>query len=455
MDLEELARLDRAHVLHPISEFRRHEKQGPRIVTDGKGIRVQIDGRWVIDGLSGLFNINIGHGRTEIADAVAAQMRKHAYYPSFWDFSSEPAIRLAERVVGLLPQDRSLRHVLFTTGGSDANEANFKIARFYHAVRGEVSRQKIVSRGHSFHGMTRAAGSATMLPAYHVLSERDAVHVRAASNYCLRCDLGKDPTTCNIACADDIGAVIEREGPSTVAAVIAEPVLGTGGIVPPPSGYFERLAEVCNRYGVLLILDEVITGFGRTGRWFGMEHFGIQPDLVSFAKGITSGYLPLGGVAVSDRVYEGLRDASPQGQNFMFGLTYNNHPTSCAAALANLDILERENMVENARDVGQYLLAELHKAFAGHPLVAQIRGIGMLAAIETAQPGTTQPVGGQTMHYTRAIAQALYERGLIARALWDNIALSPPLCTTRDEVDEIVSTLVAGFADVTPRFLEV
>jgi len=454
MDLEELIRLDRAHVLHPISEFRRHEQQGPRIVTDGRGIRIQIDGRWVIDGLSGLFNINVGHGRHEIADAVAEQMRRHAYYPSFWDFSNEPAIRLAERLVRLFPADRGLRHMLFTTGGSDANEANFKITRFYHAVRGEQSRQKILSRGHSFHGMTRAAGSATTLPAYHVLAETDAMHVRSASPYCLRCDLGKDRATCNVACADDVGAVIEREGPHTVAAVIAEPVLGTGGIVPPPSGYFERLAEVCERYGVLLILDEVITGFGRTGRWFGMEHFGIRPDLVSFAKGITSGYLPLGGVAVSDRVYEGLRDASPQGQSFMFGLTYNNHPTTCAAALANLDIVEREGLVDNARDVGTYLLAELRKAFEGHPLVAEVRGLGMLAAIETAQPGTTGPVGGRPKAFTTAVAQALYERGLVARALWENIALSPPLCTTLEEVDEIVAILVAGFADVTPSFLE-
>jgi putrescine---pyruvate transaminase len=453
MDLDELARLDRAHVLHPNSEFRRHEQQGPRIVTAGRGIRVQVNGRWLIDGLAGLYNVNVGHGRSEIAEAVAEQLRTLAYYPSYWDYSNEPAIRLAERIARLLPQDRKLRHLLFTTGGSDANEANFKIARYYHALRGEPARQKILSRGHSFHGMTRGAGSATMLPAYHVLSERDATHVRTAAPYCLRCDLGKEPASCNVACADDVATVIEREGPGTVAAVIAEPVLGTGGIVPPPAGYFARLQEVCRRHGVLLIADEVITGFGRTGRWFGMEHFGLHPDLVSFAKGITSGYLPLGGVALSDRVYEVLRDASPQGQAFMFGLTYSNHPVSCAAALANLDILERDNLVENARDVGTYLLAELHKAFDGHPLVAQIRGLGLLAAIETAQPGTSDPVGGNKMEYTRAIAQALYDRGLIARALWDNIALSPPLCTTLAEVDEIVSILVAGFAEITPRFV--
>jgi adenosylmethionine-8-amino-7-oxononanoate aminotransferase len=446
--LDELARLDREHLMHPITELRVHEQKGPRVVVGGKGIRLELaGGRSAIDGFSGLFNINVGHGRTEIADAVAEQMRRLAYYPSFWDFSSEPAIRLGERLARLLPAAAELDHFLFTTGGSDANETNFRIARLYHAVRGERSRTKILSRSWAYHGITRAAGSATTLPAYRIFAEPDPLHVAASTPYCFRCEFGKTHPGCGLACAEDVEAAIRREGPETVAAVIAEPVLGTGGIVPPPPDYFPRLAEICRAHGVLLILDEVITGFGRTGRWFGMEHWDLRPDLVSFAKGVTSGYLPLGGVAVRRGVYETLRDRSPKGLPFMVGLTYNNHPASCAAALANLDIVEREGLVENARETGAYLLACLREELGGHPLVADVRGLGMLAAVECAEPGTRDPVGGRPMSFPAAVAARCWERGLIVRAMWENVALAPPLVTTRSDVDEIVAIVAGSLRD--------
>ena len=445
--------LDRAHLLHPITEFRTHEKKGPRVLVGGKGIRLETrDGRSVIDGFSGLFNINVGHGRTEIADAVAKQMHALAYYPSFWDFSTEPAIELAERVVGLFPKDRALSHVIFTSGGSDANETNFRFARLYQAVMGRPNRTKILSRKHGFHGITRAAGSATRIGVYHVFAGTDPAHVDAAAPYCFRCDLGKSYPSCGIACADDVAAVIEREGADTIAAVIVEPVMGTGGIIPPPGEYFGKLQAICAQHDILLIDDEVITGFGRTGRWFGMEHYGLKPDLVSIAKGLTSGYLPLGGAVMSQRVYEAIRDRSPQGLPFMGGLTYNNHPTCCAAALANLDILEREGLVENARDTGAYLLTCLRDALSDHPFVGDLRGLGMLAAIETTQPDSKEPVGGKPMQFPARVAQAAWERGLILRALWENVALAPPLCTTRAEVDEIVGILAASFAVASKHF---
>jgi adenosylmethionine-8-amino-7-oxononanoate aminotransferase len=447
--------LDRRHLLHPITEFRVHERKGPRIVTGGKGIRLEMaDGHSVIDGFSGLFNINVGHGRTEIAEAVADQMRQMAYYPTFWNFSTAPAIRLAERLAGLFPADRQLTRFLFTTGGSDANETNFRLARQYQAVRGQPRRTKILSRHASYHGITRAAGSATQLPVYHAFNAPDPLHVASAAPYCFRCELGRTFPECGLACAEDVETVIAREGADTIAAVIAEPVLGTGGIVPPPEGYFARLQEICRAHEILLILDEVITGFGRTGRWFGMEHWGIRPDLVSFAKGVTSGYLPLGGVALAEPVYALLRDASPPGFPFMGGLTYNNHPASCAAALANLDIVEREGLVENARQVGGYLLASLREALAGNVLVADLRGIGMLVAIECVRPGTKEPVGGRSMAFPARVASAAWERGLILRALWENVALAPPLCTTRAEADEIVEILAASMAEASEAFPE-
>ena len=450
-DLEHLIELDRAHLIHPITEMRKAASSNPRIVTGGKGIRLETaDGRSVIDGFSGLFNINVGHGRTEIADAVHEQMKRVAYYPSFWDYSSEPAIRLAKRVVEALPQDRGLDHVIFTTGGSDANETAFRIARTYHAVQGRTERRKILSRRHSYHGITRSAGSATRLPAYHIMDEPDPLHVATASPYCFRCEFDKTYPGCGMPCVEDVEATIQREGPHTIAALIAEPVMGTGGILVPPPDYFLKLQGICRAHDILLILDEVITGFGRTGRWFGMEHWDIHPDLVTFAKGITSGYLPLGGTAVSDRVYSVLRDETPPGIPFMFGLTYNNHPASCAAALANLDILENEHMIENARDVGAYLLERLHETLSEHPYVGDIRGIGLLAALECTEPGSKDPVGGKPMRFPAAVASRAWQKGLIVRALWECVALAPPLCTTRSEVDEIVGILSEAMREAMP-----
>jgi len=440
MTLEDL---DRAHLIHPITEFRNHEKRGPVLVTGGEGIRIHTEGgASLIDGCSGLFNINVGHGRTEIGDAVAKQMNQVAYYPGFWEFAAEPAITLAARLADLLPSWTGIDHFLFTTGGSDANETNFRMAQTYHAARGEPGRRKILSRAHAYHGITRAAGSATRLPAYHVFAEPDPLHVEVPAPYCFRCDLGKTFPDCQLACADSVEETIEREGAETIAAIVAEPVFGTGGIIPPPHGYFQKLREICDRNGILLILDEVITGFGRTGRWFGMQTYDVRPDLVSLAKGITSGYLPLGAVGLSKRVYESLRDDSPQGLPFMGGLTYNNHPASCAAAHANLDIIEREGLVENSAQVGAYLLEQLRAAFAEHPFAGEIRGVGLMTAIEWARPGGNEPAGERPMAYPAAISAEARKRGLIVRALWESLGVSPPLCTTRAEVDEIVGILV-------------
>lgn len=441
------------HLLHPLTPLKSHEERGPTVVVGGEGIRIRLaDGRTLIDGLSGLFNINVGHGRTEIGDAVAAQMRKHPYYPSFWGYASEPAITLAERLAKLMPTDSGLDHFLFTTGGSDANEINFRFARFYHAVQGREGRRKILSRRAAYHGATRAAGSATRIEAYHVLDEPDPLHIQTDAPYCFRCLHNKTYPGCGMPCVEDVATVIEREGPDSIAAIIVEPVQGTGGIIVPPPDYFSRLQEICQAHDILIIFDEVITGFGRTGKWFGMDHWGVTPDLVSIAKGITSGYLPLGGIGMTNRVYETIRDQSPKGLPFMAGLTYNNHASTCAAAHANLDIVEREGLVDNAAKIGAYLRESLEACFADHPLVGQVRGIGMLAAVEFAAPGTTDPVGGKPMGFPPKLAAACMKRGLIARAMWENLALAPPLCTTREEIDEIIGILSEAFQEVAPRF---
>jgi adenosylmethionine-8-amino-7-oxononanoate aminotransferase len=447
--------LDRKHVIHPITEFRSHEKKGPRLILGGKGVRLETTGgKSVIDGCSGLSNINVGHGRTEIADAVHEQMQRLAYYPAFWDFSTEPAIRLAERLTRLFPADRNFNHFIFATGGSDSNETNFRLARFYHASNGQPERCKVLSRRSSYHGTTRAAGSATALPIYHVFADVSPLHHHTAAPYCLRCEYSKTPSDCNSECVEDIEVVVQREGPETVSAVIAEPVMASGGLILPPEGHFDRLQEICRSHGILLIIDEVITGFGRTGKWFGMEHYGIVPDLVTFAKGISSGYMPLGGCGLSDRVYETIRDGSPQGFPFLGALTYNNHTSSCAAAMANLDIIEREGLVENAREMGDYMLTCLRNGLGGHPLVKEIRGVGLMGAVEFAKPGTLEPVGGRPMAFAAAVSDRCWERGAIIRAMWETLSLSPPLCINRGEVEELVDILTQSVNDITANFPE-
>jgi adenosylmethionine-8-amino-7-oxononanoate aminotransferase len=439
--LDEIQRLDRAHVIHPITEFRKQEKHGSKIFVGGHGIELELaDGRTVIDGFSGLWNISVGHGRTEIADAVTAQMHKLAYYPSFWDFGNEPAARLAAKIVSLLPADRHLNHVLFNSGGSEANDANFRFARQYHGVRGKESKAKIISRRWAYHGATRDAGAATGILAYHMFAQQDPSHAYFAPPYCYRCEFGKTYPGCALECAQDLETVIKQEGADTVAAVVIEPVMGTGGIITAPPEYFGLIQEICKRHDVLLILDEVITGFGRTGKWFAMEHWNIKPDLLSLAKGISSGYLPLSASVMSDCVYETIRDQMPENLPMMFGLTYNNHPTCCAAGLANIEIIEREGLVENARVVGTHLLERLRQAFGKSPIVGEIRGAGMTAAIEIVRDQTTKEPF-PNFEDPHRIADAAFERGLIARSMFQCVALAPPLISSKADVDRMVDIL--------------
>jgi adenosylmethionine-8-amino-7-oxononanoate aminotransferase len=281
--------------------------------------------------------------------------------------------------------------------------------------------------------------------------EQDPDHAHVAPPYCYRCEFGKTHPGCGLPCADDLEQNLKRLGPETVAAFIVEPVMGTGGIVVPPPDYFAAITDICRRHDVLLILDEVITGFGRTGRWFGMEHWDIQPDLVSLAKGISSGYLPLSASVVSDRVYDVLRDQTPAGLPFMFGLTYNNHPACCAAALANIDILEREGLVDNARVVGAYLLERLRKSFGNSPIVGEIRGLGLLAAIEIVRDRESkQPF--PNIADAGWIAHAAFDRGLIARALFQCVGLCPPLCATPNDIDRMVAILEDLWPEAERRF---
>src|SRR3954447_13143054 len=328
----ELLEIDRRYLVHPLHHPEEHK--APLLVESGKGAMLHLaDGREVIDGLAGLWNVNVGHGRGELADAASGQMRKIAYASAYVGATNEPAIRLGEKIVNHAYSNSSA--VYYTTGGAESNESAFKTARFFWKVQDRPEKTKFISRMHGYHGVTLAAMSATGMTAYHkMFGPLVPGFIQVAPPYPYRWAGNEEP---GIGAADAVEKAILAEGPDTVAAVIAEPVMGAGGVIVPPASYFPRLREICDRHEVLLIADEVITGFGRTGRWFALGHWGVEPDLVSFAKGVTSGYLPLGGVLASKRVHEAIESA-PTDRKFMHAATYSGHPVCCAVGLRNIEI---------------------------------------------------------------------------------------------------------------------
>jgi putrescine aminotransferase len=428
---------DRRHLIHPLHHPKDHANA--RIFTRGEGAMLHAsDGREYIDGLSALWNVNIGHGRKELAAAAAAQMEKLAYASAYAGFSNEPAIRLAERIVGLAYSNMAAAY--FTTGGAESNESAFKFARYYWKRMGKPEKVKIISRRYGYHGVTMAAMSATSLPGYQkMFGPLVPEFFQVAPPYPYRWPGNGDA---GIGAADAVEEAINAHGEDTIAAIICEPVMGAGGVIVPPPTYFPRLREICDRHNVLLIADEVITGFGRTGKWFALGHWGIEPDLMSFAKGVTSGYLPLGGVLVSKRIHQAIEEA-PMDEKFMHAATYSGHPVCCAVGLANIDIIEREGLVERAQVQGDRFRKGL-ETLASLPAVGEVRGIGMLAAIELVEDkGSKKPAAGLG---GKVVAEA-GKRGLIMRqrgasdgppASGDSLCLAPPLMTPEATLDRIV-----------------
>jgi adenosylmethionine-8-amino-7-oxononanoate aminotransferase len=402
-------------------------------VTQGQGAVLRdADGREYIDGLSSLWNVNVGHGRTELAEAAADQMARLAYTSAYAGFTNEPAARLAEWILSLgYP---NLSGVYFTTSGAESNESAFKIARYYWKRRGLPQKTKIISRHHAYHGVTLAAMSATGIPSFHRMfgpTVPGFAHVPPSYPY-------REERSA----ADALEEAIAREGADTVAAFIAEPVIGAGGVIPPTPDYFPRVREICDRHDVLFIADEVITGFGRTGRWFALDQWGVRPDIVTFAKGVTSAYLPLGGVMVSREIHTAILEAPPA-ERFMHGATYSAHASCCAVALRNLDILNREGLVERAALMGRRLLDGL-RTLTDLPMVGEVRGLGLICGVELVENrDTKEPAIGRG---ARVLAQAR-QRGLVTRIrvgqrgdhpIGDVICLAPPFVVSESQVDRIV-----------------
>jgi len=431
---------DLDHLLHPLNHPSAHQQA--KIWVEGRGALItDTDGGTYIDGLSGLWCVNVGHGRAELAGAAQQQMSTLAYCSSYAGSSNLPAITLAERLSALVYP--SINTFFFTSGGAEASESSFKTARFFWKAQDRPDKIKIISRMKGYHGLTMAAMSATGLPAYWPMFEPrvpNFVHIESPYPYRF---VNPDPAvTPGVAAANLLEQAILREGPETVAAFIAEPVQGAGGVIVAPDDYFPRIRQICDAYDVLLIADEVITGFGRTGRWFGLEHYGVEPDIMQFAKGITSGYIPLGGIGVSDRIRVAMNDVPPD-KRWMHAYTYSGHPTCCAVALANIDILEREGLVERAATLGRRLLGGLRE-LAALPGVGDLRGLGMLAAIELVADKTTKQPCAPAANVGPRVAAEMLKRGLLTRVVGDTICLAPPLVASEDEIDRIIEIIGAA-----------
>jgi putrescine---pyruvate transaminase len=430
----ELIQQDREHLIHPL--YHPDEHESPIIFAQGKGaILTDVEGNEYIDGLSCLWNVAVGHGRPELAEAGAQQLHTLAYASNYTGFSNIPAIQLANELMKVVYPN--LRAVYFTSGGAESNDSAFKTARFYWKTKGKTDKVKIISRMWGYHGVTIGAMSATGIPAYHKnFAPMVPGHVHIPAPYYYRANTTASWEEYGIEAANELEKAILAEGADTVAAFIAEPVQGAGGVIPPPPTYFPRIREICDTYDVLFISDEVITGFGRTGKMFALEHWGVQPDILSFAKAITSGYLPLGGIVLSEKVHRAILDV-PASDKWMHAYTYSGHPTCCAVGLANLRIMVEEKLHERAAVMGERLLTGL-KAYSDHPMVGDVRGLGLMAAVELVKDKATRENYPASARVADRLAQEFRARGLYTRARGEVIMLAPPLMVPEATLDRAV-----------------
>ena len=457
LDSADLRATDAAHLLHPLHDVTLGEN--PRIWQHGQGaVLTDQHGKEFLDAVSGMWNVVVGHGRQELADAAAQQMSRLAFASGYAGSSNVPAITLAARIAELCYEP--INHFYFSSGGAEANESAFKTARFYWKLRGKPDKWRIISRKFGFHGTTMATMSATGIDAYKpMFGPMVDGFSHIASPYPYRFEppegtTADDARTQGQMAADLLEAEILRLGADNVAAFIGEPVQGAGGVIVPQEDYWPRIREICDRYDVLLISDEVMNGFGRNGDWFALSRYGVVPDMMTFAKAVTSGYLPLGGVGVSDTIAAAIEEAHGA-QAWTHSYTYSAHPTACAVALANLDIIEREGLVDASRQRGAYLLDRL-RALESHPHVGEVRGLGMMAAVELVADKSTkamfdpaEKVGARIHMITQRLDSD--RRGMFTRLRGDCYLFGPPYITTEQQIDEMVENLSDAIGEVLGR----
>lgn len=443
IDTQALLARDRKNVFHASTHLKQYADGDlpGRIITGADGIRIRdSEGVELIDAFAGLYCVNIGYGRQEMAEAIYEQAKKLAFYHTYVGHTNEALIELSDRIIQLCPPGMS--KVYYGMSGSDANETQMKLVWYYNNARGLTDKKKIISRDRGYHGSTIASGSLTGLPLFHKHFDLpiDRVKHTLAPHYYRREDSSMSELEFSQHCADELEKMILEEGPDTVAAMIAEPVLGTGGIIPPPEGYWGAIQKVLNKYDVLLIADEVVCGFGRLGENFGSILYDMKPDLMTVAKGLTSAYQPLSGVIVGNKVWDVLEQGTDQWGAIGHGYTYSGHPIGAAAALCNLNIIERENLTDNAKTTGAYLQQRMAQTFADHPMVGESRGVGILHALEFAADKKNRQGFDANLKVGPLVSAACMAEGMIARAMphGDILGFAPPLIATPDDVDGMV-----------------
>lgn len=448
--------LDRESIIHPFTPLRAFaagETGGPTIVKGGAGAWIETaDGRKLLDGFAGLYCVNIGYGREEMAEAIAAQAGRLAYYHAYAGHTSEPATLLADRILAMSPT--GMKRVFFGLSGSDANDTQVKLVWFYNNILGRPAKKKIIARERGYHGATVMASSLTGMRFYHEGFDAPSgpvLHTTVPHHY-WGAETGMNEAAFVAKCVADLEALIAREGADTIAAFIGEPVLGTGGLIPPPHGYWPAIQKVLRAHDILLIADEVVCGFGRLGHNFGCDMYGIEPDLITVAKGLTSAYLPLSAAIVGERVWSVLKDTSDARGPFAHGYTYSAHPTCAAAGLANLDIIAREGLIQRVHDFAPSFQAAFHSAFADHPHVGEVRGAGLLTAIEFVADKSSKRRFEPAEKIGARLSAAALAGGLITRAMphGDILGFAPPLIITENELDFMIDTTKTAIDAVFP-----
>jgi L-2,4-diaminobutyrate transaminase len=450
---DQLDQWDRDNFFHPSTHLAQHARgESPsRIIQTASGCHIEDrDGNKLLDGFAGLYCVNAGYGRREITDAIAQQAGELAYYHSYVGHGTEASITLSKMILDRAPSNMS--KVYFGLGGSDANETNVKLVWYYNNILGRPEKKKIISRWRGYHGSGLVTGSLTGLELFHKKFDLPLAQVlhTDAPYYYRRADADQTEAQFVAQCVQSLEDLIAREGADTIAAFIGEPVLGTGGIVPPPEGYWAAIQTVLKKHDILMIADEVVTGFGRLGSMFGSDHYGIEADIITIAKGLTSAYAPLSGSIVSDKVWAVLEQGTDENGPIGHGWTYSAHPICAAAGVANLKLIDDLNLIANATDVGAYLNQSMHAALGDHPHVGDIRGEGMLCAVEFVKDKDDRVFFDAAAKTGPQIAAALAARGVIGRAMpqGDILGFAPPFCLTKPEADQIVAQTKAAVADV-------
>ena len=443
---DNLSEWDRDYFFHPSTHLAQHARgEAPsRIITSGEGVYIfDRDGNKFLDGFAGLYCVNIGYGRTEVSDAIAKQAKELSYYHSYVGHGTEASITLSKMVIDRAPNNMS--KVYFGLGGSDANETNIKLVWYYNNILNRPKKKKIISRWRGYHGSGLISGSLTGLPMFHSKFDLplDRILHTVTPHFLRRPNISMNEADFTNYCVDSLKKLIDKEGADTIAAFIGEPILGTGGIIPPPKGYWDKIQTVLEENDIMFIADEVVTGFGRLGSMFGSDHYNLRPDIITIAKGLTSAYAPLSGSILSKKIWKVLEQGTDENGPIGHGWTYSAHPISAAAGVANLKLVDKMNLISNVNEVGKYLLAELKNAFSSHPIVGEVRGDGMLASLEFLEDKDNLKFFDPSKKIGMQVSSNLLKEGIIGRAMphGDILGLAPPLCLSKSEVDIIIAGL--------------